>query len=81
MIVCLCRSVSDRKITELIESGVDNFGSLQNLCGVGSGCGKCVRFVCDLIEERRGLLSNKGCGRTTQQGHTAKECKYGGCLK
>ena len=76
MIVCLCRSVSDRKIMELVESGAESIDALRNLCGVGRGCGKCVHFVMDLLEER-GLLSEKSCGRKSLHSQRAKEHHYG----
>lgn len=63
MIVCVCKRISDKTIKEFIENGISDFRHLQAHCAVGSGCGKCIRFVEQMIEKRRGLLSVKSCDR------------------
>lgn len=61
MIVCVCKSVSDRKIRAAIAEGVDSFDELQFEFGVATCCGKCedaVRDVmaqCGLCEARCGV--------------------------
>ena len=64
VIICLCKEVSDRAICQLIEQGVDNFKAMQNLCGVGKGCGRCVRLVEAFIEGKTGLHRRKPCARS-----------------
>lgn len=49
MIVCVCKSVSDRTIRSSIAEGVDSFDELQFELGVGSCCGKCVESVRDVM--------------------------------
>jgi bacterioferritin-associated ferredoxin len=48
MIVCVCKSVSDRKIRASIAEGVDSFDELQFELGVASCCGKCADSVRDV---------------------------------
>ena len=42
MYICICRAVSDRKIRRAVEGGVTSLRELQQLHGLGTGCGKCV---------------------------------------
>jgi bacterioferritin-associated ferredoxin len=61
MIVCVCKSVSDRKIRASIAEGVDTFDELQFELGVAMCCGKCEESVrevmvqCGLCETRCGV--------------------------
>jgi bacterioferritin-associated ferredoxin len=49
MIVCVCKSVSDRTIRSSIAEGVDSFDELQFELGVASRCGKCEASVRDVM--------------------------------
>ncbi|MGF6792625.1 (2Fe-2S)-binding protein [Paraburkholderia sp. 35.1] len=49
MIVCVCKSVSDRTIRSLIADGIDSFDELQFELGVASCCGKCEESVRDVM--------------------------------
>ncbi len=49
MIVCVCKSVSDRKIRAAIVEGVDSFHELQFELGVAMCCGKCEASVRDVM--------------------------------
>lgn len=51
MIVCVCKSVSDRKIRAAIGEGVDSFDELQFELGVASCCGKCEESVRDVMAQ------------------------------
>ena len=61
MIVCVCKSVSDRKIRAAIAEGVDSFDELQFELGIATSCGKCEECVrdvmaqCGVCESRRGV--------------------------
>lgn len=52
MFVCVCQAVTDREIHEAIDRGVDHVDQLEELCGVGSGCGSCRTMAQELIEAR-----------------------------
>lgn len=52
MFVCLCRAVTDREIHEAVDGGVDHVDQLEELCGVGSGCGSCRHLAQELIDAR-----------------------------
>jgi bacterioferritin-associated ferredoxin len=51
MIVCVCKSVSDKKIRASIADGADTFDELQFELGVGMCCGKCVDTVHDVMAQ------------------------------
>jgi bacterioferritin-associated ferredoxin len=51
MIVCVCKSVSDRKIRASIAEGVDTFEELQFELGVAICCGKCEQSVREVMAQ------------------------------
>jgi bacterioferritin-associated ferredoxin len=51
MIVCVCKSVSDRKIRAAVAEGVDTFDELQFELGVATCCGKCEESVRDVMAQ------------------------------
>jgi len=51
MIVCVCKSVSDKKIRALIAEGAATFDELQFELGVSTCCGKCEDSVRDVMLE------------------------------
>lgn len=51
MIVCVCKSVSDRKIRAAIAEGADTFDELQFELGVATCCGKCDASVREVMAE------------------------------
>jgi bacterioferritin-associated ferredoxin len=55
MIVCVCKSVSDRKIRASIADGASSFDELQFELGVATCCGKCEETV-------RDVMLQSGCG-------------------
>ena len=65
MIVCVCKSVSDRKIRASIAEGVDSFDELQFELGVATCCGKCADSVRDVMMQS-GVCSSR-CGFEHQQ--------------
>jgi bacterioferritin-associated ferredoxin len=50
MIVCVCKSVSDRAIRAAMADGVTSFDELQFELGVATCCGKCESMARDLVE-------------------------------
>ena len=60
MIVCVCKSVSDRKIRASIAEGVDSFDELQFELGVATCCGKCEESVRDVMAQS-GVCASR-CG-------------------
>jgi bacterioferritin-associated ferredoxin len=52
MFVCLCKAVTDREIHEAVDGGVDHIEQLEQLYGVGSGCGCCRTTAQELIDSR-----------------------------
>ncbi|WP_250512770.1 (2Fe-2S)-binding protein [Caballeronia sp. INDeC2] len=68
MIVCVCKSVSDRKIRAAIAEGLDSFDELQFELGVALCCGKCEPSVRDVMAES-GVCASR-CG-VEQREHVA----------
>jgi bacterioferritin-associated ferredoxin len=52
MIVCVCKSVSDRRIRGAIGDGAGTFDELQLELGVALCCGKCEDHVRGMLDER-----------------------------
>jgi len=67
MIVCVCKSVSDRTIRASIAEGMDSFDELQFELGVATCCGKCEESVRDVMAQS-GVCASR-CG-VTQPVHT-----------
>ena len=51
MIVCVCQSVSDRRLRAAIADGAASFDELQFELGVATCCGKCAESVCEVLAE------------------------------
>jgi bacterioferritin-associated ferredoxin len=51
MIVCVCKSVSDRRVRAAIAEGADSFEELQFELGVATCCGKCEASVRDVMAQ------------------------------
>lgn len=62
MIVCVCKSVSDRTIRASIAEGSDSFDELQFELGVATCCGKCEESVRDVMMQS-GVCASR-CGVT-----------------
>ena len=50
MICCVCVNKCENKIRELIKEGHD-LDSLKEEYGVGTGCGLCIPYVEEMIED------------------------------
>ncbi|MEX3629104.1 MAG: (2Fe-2S)-binding protein [Burkholderia sp.] len=66
MIVCVCKSVSDRKIRASLAEGVVSFDELQFELGVANCCGKCEESVRELMAEHGICESHCGVASHTQ---------------
>ena len=60
MIVCVCKSVSDRTIRASIAEGMDSFDELQFELGVATCCGKCEETVREVMAQS-GVCASR-CG-------------------
>lgn len=67
MIVCVCKSVSDRTIRASIAEGMDSFDELQFELGVATCCGKCEESVRDVMAQS-GVCASR-CGVTHHHAH------------
>jgi bacterioferritin-associated ferredoxin len=59
MIVCMCRGVSDRDLTEAIRRGARTLDDLSRRCnGAGTDCGGCRCFIeANLLRDARVVRS------------------------
>ncbi|WNJ97064.1 (2Fe-2S)-binding protein [Vibrio ruber] len=52
MIVCLCHSVSDKKLRQLVlEDGISDMKGIRRCTALGTQCGKCVRQAKEILNE------------------------------
>ena len=49
MLVCICKGVSDRRITEEIRRGACTVRDIQAGCQAGTDCKSCVRQIRQMI--------------------------------
>ncbi len=49
MLVCICKGISDKDITNAIYEGATGFGDVRRALGVASSCGQCAAFTKDYI--------------------------------
>ncbi len=59
MIVCLCRRISDRDISQAVREGAHSFELLQDETGVASQCGCCHDCAREVFDA---ALASQGCG-------------------
>ena len=52
MIVCVCNRVSESQVREALRDGHKSVESLSECLGVGTGCGSCLEYAQELIENR-----------------------------
>ncbi|MBU3102290.1 MULTISPECIES: (2Fe-2S)-binding protein [Clostridium] len=50
-VVCSCLNVTVQDITNAIENGAKSFEEVQAVTKVGTGCGKCIDSVKELVAE------------------------------
>jgi bacterioferritin-associated ferredoxin len=53
MIVCVCASVSERKLRAVIADGATTMSEIERRCGAGAGCGACRPAVRECLRECR----------------------------
>lgn len=51
MYVCICHGISDRRLREVVSSGVRSFEELQARTGVSTCCGACEPTARAVVEE------------------------------
>jgi bacterioferritin-associated ferredoxin len=53
MIVCLCKSVSDRQVASAIADGACSVEQIVRCTGAGTGCGTCRGSLSQALQERQ----------------------------
>ena len=51
MYVCICTGVTERDIAEAIDNGAQTLSDLQQELGATTGCGTCMEFTQDLLDQ------------------------------
>ncbi len=59
MILCICKSVSEREVDAAIAAGARSLDDVAARCEAGTDCGCCR----DAIEEKLATGSERPCGR------------------
>lgn len=62
MYVCVCRAVSERQIREQVAQGARSLRDLQQNCGLGSCCGKCVPLARECLKQAQEELCTQVAG-------------------
>ena len=57
MIVCVCKSVSDRAIAEAIAAGADCVEEIARCTRAGTGCGACREHIQAAVDMSSGRLA------------------------
>jgi bacterioferritin-associated ferredoxin len=53
LIVCQCRSVTDRQVRAAVERGAEDLGDLARSCGAGTDCRGCHPTLEALLDDAR----------------------------
>lgn len=53
MYICVCKAVTDRQLTQVIDQGVCSRKELMQCTGAGSVCGKCSREIKQIFDNRQ----------------------------
>ncbi len=51
MYVCVCNAVTDKAIQQAVQQGHQSFEAIQGELSVGTCCGRCKSFACQLIDQ------------------------------
>lgn len=51
MYICICNAVSDSRIRQTVEDGVNNFWDLSFQTGCGTQCGSCVPQAREIMDQ------------------------------
>jgi bacterioferritin-associated ferredoxin len=51
MYVCVCHAVTEDDVRRHVTSGVGTAKEMRAACGMGPGCGQCVRRICAMLDE------------------------------
>ncbi|MDD9952524.1 MAG: (2Fe-2S)-binding protein [Zetaproteobacteria bacterium] len=60
MIVCLCKSLSERKIRQSIAEGACSVREVQHCTKAGTQCGACLEEIQNLIDQSGASGTSKG---------------------
>ena len=51
MYVCVCKAISDQDIRDAIADGAEDLAAIQAHLGVATGCGTCLEYTEQLLNE------------------------------
>ena len=52
MIVCVCKKINSAQVKEAIDRGITDVEELSEQLGLGTGCGLCVEFTRQFVEQQ-----------------------------
>jgi bacterioferritin-associated ferredoxin len=66
--VCICLTVTDSEIENVIDGGATTRDAVTRACGAGGDCGACHSVIETMIEDRLEAEAFRGCPRPTDSG-------------
>ncbi len=51
MYVCVCRAVTDKEVSKVIEDGAETVEEVTRACGAGGDCGACQNHIEGMIDD------------------------------
>ena len=67
MIVCVCKSISDRRLSALLRDGVASVEALQFETGCGTNCGRCLNYVEQMVAQQTASCGGRPATLDTAQ--------------
>jgi bacterioferritin-associated ferredoxin len=52
MYVCVCKAVTVKEVTSVIDAGAETVEEVTRACEAGGDCGACRQTIEDMIEDR-----------------------------
>ena len=57
MFVCICFTVTESELADVIADGARTEEEVGDACAAGTGCGTCLDRICDRLEASLGLAA------------------------
>ena len=57
MLVCQCKWLTYKQISDVVEAGADSVEAVQKACGAGTECGGCVGVLMQFLEAHKGTAT------------------------
>lgn len=58
MVICICKNVNSHQLRECLQRGM-SLEDISEEMGLGTGCGRCLEYACNLIEQEIAPVTNE----------------------